>query len=414
MTSNSNLFHGTSETVFWLGHHQIPEPGLRHWWTTFFWRCFSCLRFDKALCTLCFRFERKKWQQENIDKFIMFQQMEKVLLFFACETSFGQNVCKIIQINPVKQPITCNSVVPWQHVSLFDFYLDYHFNDCFIVFKDVQLKIHLEKNVRSQEHDSTMTTADNLGFPCGLVLDGFERRVSCVISVSKSCFSQCFGVVYRTQHVLSPHPTNRGASDPSVSQSSIQWSNFRFSGNCEILMSAFSHIQQKENKMYDIRVYIRFPLMLIFFSAQSHQQNLSLEKSPIDNVVLHFPAWQTLTIVSCVMNVWNQSCPIVYSQACVHFVPDGASFVHQCRRTSHGFCLGFFSVAPAEMCDSDISLYCCIISVVRFAVALSASVVTLDRGNDGWFVKINFFHQFLSHGSNILLLSSHFDTVHVF
>ena len=37
----------------------------------------SCLLFDTALCTVCFRHESKKWLQENIDKSMMFNKWRK-------------------------------------------------------------------------------------------------------------------------------------------------------------------------------------------------------------------------------------------------------------------------------------------------------------------------------------------------
>ena len=58
-----------------------------------------------------------------------------------------------------------------------------------------------------------------------------------------------------------------------------------------------------------------------------------------------------------------------------------------------------FSVAPAEIRDSNISLY----SIVRFTFTLSASQIYAIKKWCG-FSKINVFHHFLPHGSHILLL----------
>ena len=52
----------------------------------------SCLLFDTAPCTVCFRYESKKWLQENYRQFHDVQQMEKMVPFIASETFFGKHV----------------------------------------------------------------------------------------------------------------------------------------------------------------------------------------------------------------------------------------------------------------------------------------------------------------------------------
>ena len=63
------------------------------------WDVPSCPLFDTALH--CFLFEKKKWLQENIGKFIMFNKTEKRVPLITCEASFG----------------TCRQIGSWsQHI----------------------------------------------------------------------------------------------------------------------------------------------------------------------------------------------------------------------------------------------------------------------------------------------------------
>ena len=69
---------------------------------------------------------------------------------------------------------------------------------------------------------------------------------------------------------------------------------------------------------------------------------------------------------------------------------------------------GNFSVAPAEIRDSNIILYSSII--ISFGVHSHSQIFVIKKWR--WPVKINMFHQFLPHGCHIMLLYSHFDVIH--
>ena len=87
------------------------------------------------------------------------EQTQKMIPFITCEFSLGNYVCELVlgvnvfdldlgvHIDSIKQPIKSSSVGSriMSHCrasSLYD-YLDH----CFVVFKDVQEKLHDEKNV---------------------------------------------------------------------------------------------------------------------------------------------------------------------------------------------------------------------------------------------------------------------------
>ena len=78
------------------------------------------------------------------------EQMKKIVPFFTCEITFGQNVCELmfgvivsnlnfrIKINPIKQPIQSNSVgsLHVSHCGTSAF--DYDLNHGSIILKDIQ------------------------------------------------------------------------------------------------------------------------------------------------------------------------------------------------------------------------------------------------------------------------------------
>ena len=73
---------------------------------------------------------------------------------------------------------------------------------------------------------------------------------------------------------------------------------------------------------------------------------------------------------------------------------------------------GSFSVAAAEIRDSNISLYSFFTDFVHFTFTLSTSQIHMVK-KWCWFAKIHKFHQILPHWSHIPLSSSHFDVNNV-
>ena len=194
-------------------------------------------------------------------------------------------------------------------------------------------------------------------FPCGLVLDGLnEESPVSYLFPNPALVSVLELFIERNTSITTSHKSR--ASDPSVRNPA---SNEVISDSLELWDTdvCFSHIQQKETNVRHPSIH-KIPLMLIFLVLKVTSKIWVLKKAQ-STMLCCISRMATLTIVSCVMNVWNQSCQSFITSLCP-FCAWWSKFVHQCRRTSHGFCLGFFSVAPAEMCDSDISLYCCIIS----------------------------------------------------
>ena len=105
--------------------------------------------------TLCFLFERK-WLQGNREIHVV-QQSKKMIQFITCKTTFGQRVCELVlgvnkfdldlgvQVNSVKQPIKRNSVGSGYVSHGWTSALNDHFGHCFVIFKDVQLRLTLRK-----------------------------------------------------------------------------------------------------------------------------------------------------------------------------------------------------------------------------------------------------------------------------
>ena len=81
---------------FCLCYYQIPEPGLRHWWKTFFWRCFKP-SFQQSTLHALLSISKKMGAGKHRQIHDV-PQMEKVILFIACITSFRQNVCKLSKL----------------------------------------------------------------------------------------------------------------------------------------------------------------------------------------------------------------------------------------------------------------------------------------------------------------------------
>ena len=98
---------------------------------------------------------------------------------------------------------------------------------------------------------------------------------------------------------------------------------------------------------------------------------------------------------------------ISFNAFLIHIIP--------CRRTTQPLCVRFFPLC----CSCRNSWFEHISELnnnfVRFTITLSASPKKKKNGIKKWslFVKINIFHQFLPHGSHILLLSRHGDVTHV-
>ena len=78
------------------------------------------------------------------------KQAQQMIPLITRETSFGQNVSKLvfgvdvfdldlgIQINSIKQPIMCNSVSPGNMSHCRTLSFNDHYDHCFIVFEHIQ------------------------------------------------------------------------------------------------------------------------------------------------------------------------------------------------------------------------------------------------------------------------------------
>ena len=138
----------------------------------------------------------------------------------------------------------------------------------------------------------------------------------------------------------------------------------------------------------------------------------TFDKSPIDSSSSFLIWWsskqthETLCNCSTFLFASSQNLSMHFLSISFHVVAPHKSF----GVFSHP---GNFSVAVAEMRDSHILSLFANYSSVRFAFTLSASPIHVVK-TWCWLVKINIFHQYLSHESRILFLSSHCDVIHVY
>ena len=124
--------------------------------------------------------ERKlrKWLQENIEKTHDVEHTEKVVPLITgeialrqhvCELVFGVNKCDldvVVRIDSVKQPIKRNSVCSGHVSHCWTSSFDNHLDDCFVVFKNVKLRLTLRK----------MCQLSCTGFPDAIMV-GFDSVV---------------------------------------------------------------------------------------------------------------------------------------------------------------------------------------------------------------------------------------------
>ena len=176
------------------------------------------------------------------------QQMEKVLLFLVCMSK----CLKVIQIDPVKQPITCNSVGPW------------HMSHCW-------------------------TSTDNCWqshFPYGLVLDGLnEQSPVSNLFPNPGLVSVLASFVQRNTSITTFHKSMAG--NPSVPNPAP---NEVISDSVELWDTdvCFLHIEQKETNVRHPNMH-KIPPDVDFFESSKSPAKSKSWISPIDNVVLHFP-----------------------------------------------------------------------------------------------------------------------------
>ena len=212
--SNLHIPRAFGVTLFsWVEATRHRSITWHHWNRSWF---SHCLLFDMAICMACFRFEGRKWLQENIDKFLIFNKWRrwfhssllKLLLvnmsgvWFSASTYLIWILGFMLILSDNQSNATLSVLDTW-HVSLAGFFLWLSSQDCFIVFKNVEIR--LEINVPSQKHDSTVKTVGHLGVPSGWIAWAF----SCLISVSRYGFSGCLLRCSVNTTLLSPHPKNR-------------------------------------------------------------------------------------------------------------------------------------------------------------------------------------------------------------
>ena len=205
--------------------------------------------------------------------------------FYSSRVNFLSSKClQAIQINPVKQPITCNSVGPW------------HMSHCWtstliIILMTASLSSKMYNWDSPWEQCAFARTWFNYDncwtsrFPYGLVLDGLNKQspVSYLFP-NPGLVSVLALFVERNTSITTSHKSTAGnlsvrnpASNAVISDSVELWdTDF-----------CFLHIQQEETNVRHPNVH-KIPPDVDFLSPQSRQQGLSLEISPIDNVVVHF------------------------------------------------------------------------------------------------------------------------------
>ena len=119
------------------------------------------LTWHQSHCALWLeRANLKKWLLEYVEKLVIFYTQRRWFHSSLRETSFGQKchaswflVSTYIdldlefQVDSVKQPIMSKSVSSWHMSHCWTSSFDYHFDHSFIVFRDVQLRLTLKKNV---------------------------------------------------------------------------------------------------------------------------------------------------------------------------------------------------------------------------------------------------------------------------
>ena len=186
----------------------------------------SCLLFDKELCTVGFRFKRKKWLQENIDRSMMFNRWwrwfhsSRVKLPLVSMSASGFLVSSyLIRILGTMSWVSCASI--------------------------------LLSGICFQTQDKSLSVCSSVNLTLLSHIPYIESE--------------------KTIH----------------SQSRIQWDTFRFCGTVRYQCLLLAHTNWWW-QMYDFQRCPN-RLSLLALSSQSLQQKLCLGMDPIDKAVLHFP-----------------------------------------------------------------------------------------------------------------------------
>ena len=181
-----------------------------------------------------------------------------------------------VQIDSVKWPIKRNSVDSWHVSHRWTSALNDHFDHCFIVFKDVQLRLALRRLC-----------------VCGNVIHMRQLiNISVWVWICDSANSLLlldwlvFWYCSMNATLLSPHPINQQqVIHPFANQHPTKW--FLILLNCAKLKFV-SYTSNWLEQTYDFQKYTRHPLRLAL-SPQGRQQSLSLETTPVSSVELHYP-----------------------------------------------------------------------------------------------------------------------------
>ena len=248
----------------------------------------SCPFFDIALSPRCFLFERNKWPQENIGKFTMsnkrrrwFHSSRVKLPLVNMSASWFLDIFDLdswLQVDPVKQPITCNSVDSWHVSHCWTSAFDNHLDNCFVIFKNVQLRLALRRmcvrwNVIQMWQRSTSR------FPFRLVLDVFrERSPVSHLFPDAGLVGVLVLFVERNTSITTSHKST--TKNPSICSPA---SNEIISDSVELWDTdvCFLHIQRMVTNARLPKKHKNPPKSTL--SPHGHQQNLSPRIYPVDN-----------------------------------------------------------------------------------------------------------------------------------